>query len=241
MKTTAESARFGRRYLGTLVAGLAATIGTAAVARADMAPLPPRLFLFPRGALAYLFVAMAVALLIFAVHQANRARTPKRPHRVRSAFCAAAALSLSLLCALVALPNFLSFRLKPRTSEAKSNLGAIGNLEVAYMAEWDRFVGDQPPTPAADRRRNAAKIAWATDTRFSVLGFAPEGNVRCSYSLEGPLWPSKAEGFTARAECDLDEDGELAVYTITRTSVMSAPPAIGAVSVGGDKDDFLSE
>ncbi len=105
---------------------------------------------------------------------------------------------------------------KAKTSEARSNLGAIRATQVAYFAEWGVYVGSQPPTPLADRRAHPERMKWDPDTRFSILGFAPEGKVWFSYSLEGPAWSK--EGFTAHAECDLDGDGLVSVYTTVNAS-----------------------
>ena len=102
-----------------------------------------------------------------------------------------------------------------RGKSVKANLGAIRGAQVAYFAEWAVWVGNQPPTPVADRRGNKELVPWDNATRFSLLGFAPEGKVWCSYSLEGPDRPTEAEGFTARAECDADTDGNISVYWIT--------------------------
>jgi len=109
------------------------------------------------------------------------------------------------------------------SSRVKSDLGAIRSTEVSYFAEWGVWVGNQPLTPLADRRRSREFIDWNPDTRFSILGFAPEGKVVCSYALEGPDWPSAAEGFTARAECDIDGDGNISVYRITNTDTEIRP------------------
>src|SRR5512133_1777879 len=73
------------------------------------------------------------------------------------------------ILAAIAIPNFLNFRLKAKTSEAKSNLGAIRSTEVAFFAEWNSYVGNQPNTPLATP--TAAKTAWVGTTRFSILGF----------------------------------------------------------------------
>jgi hypothetical protein len=106
----------------------------------------------------------------------------------------------------------------PPDAEAKSNLGAIRSTEVAYMAEWNNWVGNQPFTPVADRKGNSGEVDWENDTRFRLLGFAPMGKVRCSYSLEGGDSPTYEEGFTAIAHCDLDGDGELSIFTISSKS-----------------------
>ena len=57
------------------------------------------------------------------------------------------------ILAAIAIPNFLQFRLKAKTSEAKSNLGAIRSTEVAYFAEWDTYVGNQGADAGRQPRR----------------------------------------------------------------------------------------
>jgi len=119
------------------------------------------------------------------------------------------------ILAAIAIPNFLNFRLKAKTSEAKSNLGAIRTSEVAYFAEWNWYLGNQPPVPLADRTGNGRKLAWLSPGmyRFSVLGFAPEGSVFFSYSLDGGDYD--ASGFTAHATGDLDADSQTADFWVT--------------------------
>ena len=92
------------------------------------------------------------------------------------------------ILAAIAIPNFLNFRLKAKASEAKSNLGAIRSTEV-----------------------------WNDTSRFSILGFAPEGKVFFDYNLEGTDWPTG--GFTGNAQGDLDGNSALSTYVISsRTS-----------------------
>jgi len=128
------------------------------------------------------------------------------------------------ILAAIAIPNFLNFRLKAKTSEAKSNLGAIRSTEVAYFAEWNWYVAGQALTPtdrtAAGTR--AQKIAWVPSTRFSILGFAPEGNVFFSYSLDGATDTYDANGFTGHAIGDLDGDGQTSDFSVTnyQTEIM---------------------
>ena len=83
------------------------------------------------------------------------------------------------ILAAIAIPNFLQFRLKAKTSEAKSNLGAIRSTEVAYFAEWNFYVGNQTPTP--DRRPRRQHRQGSLDTRHPLLDprLRPRG-CRCS-------------------------------------------------------------
>jgi hypothetical protein len=110
------------------------------------------------------------------------------------------------------------FRTKAKVSEAKSNLGAIRSTQIAYFTERGVYVGNQPLTPISDRRHHPEKRVWDQNTRFSILGFFPEGNVYFSYALEGPDWPSADQGFTIRAEGDLDNDGKVSIWTLTTGS-----------------------
>jgi type IV pilus assembly protein PilA len=121
------------------------------------------------------------------------------------------------ILAAIAIPNFLNFRLKAKTSEAKSNLGAIRTSEVAYFAEWNWYVGNQPLVPIANRASQPDKSPWVSPVmyRFSILGFAPEGNVYFSYNLEGNAFNSATDGFTSNAVGDLDGDGQTSTYTMT--------------------------
>ncbi len=121
------------------------------------------------------------------------------------------------ILAAIAIPNFLNFRLKAKTSEAKSNLGAIRSTEVAHYAEWDVYVGNQGYTPTGNRTGNGSKIAWVPIiTRFSILGFAPEGRVFFDYNLEPAVdYPTQAQGFTSRAQGDLDADSTLSYFIIS--------------------------
>ena len=122
------------------------------------------------------------------------------------------------ILAAIAIPNFLQFRLKAKTSEAKSNLGAIRSTEVAYFAEWDFYVGNQPYTPLLNRSNEPNKETWSPLTRFSILGFAPEGSVFYSYGLTGADFQDRAAGMTMEAVGDLDSDSSIATFYVTESS-----------------------
>lgn len=116
------------------------------------------------------------------------------------------------MLATIAVPTFLRMRLKVKVAEAKANLGAIRVTQHAYYAEYNRFVGNQPYVP--DRTLTPqARLPWVNGTRFSILGYAPDGDVFFSYGLSGPDYP--ATSFTAEATADLDADGDWAVWSIT--------------------------
>jgi len=113
---------------------------------------------------------------------------------------------------MVAIPSFLKMRERAKVAEAKANLGAIRITEEAYFSEYNRFVGNQAYTP--DRTSNPpGRFAWVPDTRFSILGYAPDGKVFFSYGLAGVDAP--VDNFTAQATSDLDGDGAYSVWHLT--------------------------
>ena len=116
------------------------------------------------------------------------------------------------ILAAIAIPNFMTFRLKAKTSEAKSNLGSIRTCEEAYKAEQDVYlVCDRYPSAAA----TGVSDPWVTGaTGFSAIGFAPSGRVYYDYEVT----PITATNFTANAHGDLDDDDVDALYTITNST-----------------------
>ena len=118
------------------------------------------------------------------------------------------------ILAAIAIPNFLQFRLKAKTSEAKSNLGAIRSTEVAYFAEWNFYIGNETANPGTGTL-DGAKRAWDANTTFSIIGFAPEGQVYYDYALlPATTYLSQATGFSSLAVGDLDADGKLVTFEI---------------------------
>lgn len=137
------------------------------------------------------------------------------------------------ILAAIAIPNFLAFRLKAKTSEAKSNLGAIRSTEVAYFAEWNWYIGNQTDTPTGNRAGLSAKVPWIASTRFSVIGFAPEGSVFYDYALISNAQtysdPTPTQGLTMNAIGDLDADSVLNTFYLTHTTneILKVPSAGG--------------
>ena len=165
---------------------------------------------------AVVVLAAVARLLLFGLKSALAPSRPSRGKpfsRFRYDVTIAAAVTLAMFAVTVSQTS--RYRRKPKTSEVKSNLGAIRSTEVAFFAEWYYWVGNQPCTPVLNRAGRKEAVPWNGTTRFSILGFAPEGRVYCSYCLEGSDYPAETVGFTARAECDLDGDGGISVYWIT--------------------------
>ena len=125
------------------------------------------------------------------------------------------------ILAAVAIPNFLRYQLKAKTSEAKTNLKAIATSEEAYKAERDGYVS----VVATPLNGGPTKIPWVITVgvltgngggagTFEDLGFRPAGDVYYTYAAAiGPDTSTTInQCFTADATGDLDGDGPGGVY-----------------------------
>ena len=107
------------------------------------------------------------------------------------------------ILAAIAIPNFLTFRLKAKTSEAKSNLGAIRTVEEAYKAEEDQYYPSGGTIARYPGACTTTKQTWTgSATAFSALGFEPAGQVYYDYGISS----CTAITFQADAYGDLDGD-----------------------------------
>jgi len=84
------------------------------------------------------------------------------------------------ILAAIAIPNFMSYRKRARTTEAKRELGSIRTLQEAYRAEFDVYAVTM------------ANMGWER----------PAGTPKYSYTVTA----ASATAFTARARGDIDGD-----------------------------------
>jgi len=125
--------------------------------------------------------------------------------------------------AAIAIPQYTNFRLKAKTAEAKSNLGAIRLGEEAYFTEQEAYVvcAATPPTAAGFPGKNS--IPWADAAgNFVKIGFSAKGQVYYQYAValdadDGGL------SFKASATGDLDGDGAEAEFVITDNGSWTIP------------------
>ncbi|MCG8587713.1 MAG: prepilin-type N-terminal cleavage/methylation domain-containing protein, partial [Proteobacteria bacterium] len=87
------------------------------------------------------------------------------------------------ILAAIAIPNFLRFQLRARSSEGKTNLAAIRTSEESYNAEFGGYIAAavQPtnlPTPSSTKQAFGAPNAG-----FTTIGWSPEGNVFFRYGV----------------------------------------------------------
>jgi type IV pilus assembly protein PilA len=111
------------------------------------------------------------------------------------------------ILAAIAIPNFLRFQLKSKSSEGKVNLAAIRTAEESYLAEFGVYVAAAPSPLLASV--GASKTPFvdqgAAGANFDTLGWLPEGQVFFSYSVAINAGAPGAS-FTAEADANIDED-----------------------------------
>jgi type IV pilus assembly protein PilA len=124
------------------------------------------------------------------------------------------------ILAAIAIPNFMRFQLRARSSEGKSNLAAIRGAELGYFAEYNAFV-PAAVTPAA---LPLGRTPWPAPAPgcpncFDSLGFTPEGDVLFQYEVVAAVAGGSTAGpdvFTAAAAADLDGDGVAQIWGYVR-------------------------
>lgn len=110
------------------------------------------------------------------------------------------------ILAAIAIPNFLRFQLRAKSSEGKTNLAAIRTAEEGYSSEFGTYVLSTGSFPASV---STAKTPWpSTAGGFDTIGWGPEGDVYFQYDVVGSKNGGAAYNvFTAHAVADLDGDG----------------------------------
>lgn len=127
------------------------------------------------------------------------------------------------LLAAIAMPNLAAMQLRAKRAEALPNLDAIKITELAYDGAFDGFLA-APAQPLA----LAGKIQQVWDPAapgFSTIGWRPDGAVRCQYevTLVGSDSRSHAPDFRATSRCDVDGDGNIALFS---TASYTAPSMV---------------
>jgi type IV pilus assembly protein PilA len=108
------------------------------------------------------------------------------------------------ILAAIAIPNFLMFQLRSKTTEAKTNLSGIRTAEEGYFAEFGTYVpaGAQPGGSASSQKQ-----AWPLGAPgFDTIGWAPEGDVYYLYAINVGLVGGVAVEWSGGARGDLDGD-----------------------------------
>ena len=108
------------------------------------------------------------------------------------------------ILAAIAIPNFLRFQLKSKSSEGKVNIAAIRTAEESYLAEFGQYVAVTTANPAAIP--GTQKSAFVAGGGFNTLGWAPEGQVFFQYAVNYASATPSAYTISAAADIDGDAD-----------------------------------
>jgi type IV pilus assembly protein PilA len=132
------------------------------------------------------------------------------------------------ILAAIAIPNFLRFQLRAKSSEGKTNLAAIRTAEEGYFAEFGTYVIAALTPPAAS---GTAKQVWPGEVGFDQMGWSPEGDVFFQYQVNaGDTTGGTANNeFYAWATANIDggdSDGD----GITNQEWAYVKPAAGAAN-----------
>ena len=133
------------------------------------------------------------------------------------------------ILAAIAIPNFLRFQLKARSSEGKVNLAAIRTAETSYMSEFGLFIAAAGAPGTLPGSTKAAFPAVGSAGGFDTIGWRPEGYVYFQYAVALPS--SGSPGFTATALADIDGDTTNQEWGYVKAS--TAPMAVSACVVTG--------
>ena len=130
-------------------------------------------------------------------------------------------VAIMAILAAIAIPSFMRFSMKSKTSEATGNLSAIRTAQESYKAENDVYlVCAGTPGAWAAGAGASTPIAWAGGgiASFTLIGFEPDGNVRYQYAVAAGSVNPIATAFSGSATGDLDEDGAAATLTVDKDS-----------------------
>jgi len=141
-------------------------------------------------------------------------------------------VAIMAILAAIAIPAFMRFAMKSKAAEAVSNLSAIVAAQETYKVE-NSVYSACPDTPIGWIKGPGASdaVPWPSGTNFDGVDSA--GVVRYQYAVtvgttNGEPW------FTATAKGDLDENGEISLYTVSNDPDNKASESYPKVYHTGD-------
>jgi type II secretory pathway pseudopilin PulG len=124
------------------------------------------------------------------------------------------------ILAAIAIPNFVRYQNRAKSSEARMNLSRINSAQEMRKIEWGRYVRiEAAPAGIPGKKPRAwadaaCDSACATDNLkacevFACLDWRPMSNSYYAYACEVS---SDGDNFTCAALSDLDGDGEFGMF-----------------------------
>jgi type IV pilus assembly protein PilA len=128
------------------------------------------------------------------------------------------------ILAAIAIPNFVRFQLRSKSSEGKTNLAAIRTAEESYFAEYGNYIVTSI-SPATLNNPPSTKQAFvdtgAAGANFDTIGWKPEGQVYFIYGVN-----VTGTDYGADATADIDFDGTNQLWGYARS--LAAVPVLVA-------------
>ncbi len=117
------------------------------------------------------------------------------------------------ILAAIAIPNFLRFQLRAKTSEGKTNLAAIRTAEESYYSEYGDYISAQASPPAILFNKKVDFSHAIAGKGFDIIGWSPEGAVYFMYGVGIAGAPSAGSEFWATANADIDANGTFQAWS----------------------------
>jgi len=136
------------------------------------------------------------------------------------------------ILAAIAIPNFLRFQLKSKSSEGKVNIAAIRTAEESYLAEFGTYVA-AAVNPAAVPGSQKAAMTFVAGADFDKLGWAPEGNVFFQYAVAYASATPSAYSISAIADIDADTLNQGWGYVKPDNAGVKIAPVHAECAIGG--------
>ncbi len=122
------------------------------------------------------------------------------------------------ILAAIAIPNFLRFQLKSKSSEGKVNIAAIRTAEESYLAEFGNYVAaDASPLAVPGATKDTFADQGAAGENFDTLGWSPEGQVFFQYAVAG-----SGSAYTISAAADIDADNNIQAWGYVKADNLGA-------------------
>ena len=135
------------------------------------------------------------------------------------------------ILAAIAIPNFLRFQLKSKTSEAKVNLAAIRTAEESYLAEFGSYVVAAPsPAVNGGSQKQTFVDVGVAGANFATIGWLPEGQVFFNYAVA-----VAGLAYTADSSADIDANMTNQIWGYVHEDP-NAAVVVGALTCAGAYD-----
>ena len=109
------------------------------------------------------------------------------------------------ILAAIAIPNFLRFQLRSRSTEGRINIAAIRTAEEAFKAEFNTYqLALLSPSSLPTDTKIAFTDVGNAGSNFDSVGWRPEGQVYFQYEIQTDC---SGQCYFIGAQADIDNNG----------------------------------